>query len=142
MPMRNASTLVGFDADAACEAILGAIDGTLRSFVEFDSESFNPLYVDDSTLAFYDDEQHMLAHFDQLHSYVYLDLAEMDLFTEELFPIADRVEYITTAMDFFKIVRVYYDDEGLFLALDHDESVEPVVRALGTAIGNGRYEPD
>lgn len=144
MAVQNASEVVEFDADAAFEAARGVVSGTLRSFVEFDGDAFNPLYVDDATLAFYDDEDHMLAHFSQLHSYVYLDLAEMDLFTQELFPVADRVEYITTTLDFFKLVRIYYDDEGLFLALDHDEPVEPVVRAIGGALGNGRYpaEPD
>lgn len=142
MAVRNASTVVGFDADAACEAAERTVSGTLRSFVEFDGESFNALYVDDATLGFYDDEEHMLAHFSQLHSYVYLDLAEIDLFTEELFPVADRVEYIVTALDFFKLVRIYYDDEGLFLALDHDEPVEPIVQAISRAIGNGRYPTD
>lgn len=142
MPVQNASEVVEFDADAACEAVQSTVSGTLRSFVEFDGDAFNPLFVDDSTLAFYDDEEHMLAHFSQLHSYVYLDLAEMDLFTQELFPVADRVEYITTTLDFFKLVRIYYDDEGLFLALDHDEPVEPIVRAISGALENGRYRAD
>lgn len=142
MPVRNASEVVAFDADAACEAVQAAVSGTLRSFVEFDGEAFNPLYVDDSTMSFYEDEEHMRAHFSQLHSYVYLDLAEMDLFTDELFPVAERVEYITTALDFFKLVRVYYGDEGLFLALDHDEPVEPIVRAISGALENGRDRAD
>lgn len=139
MPVQNASEVVEFDADAAFEAVKATVSGTLRSFVEFDGDQFNPLYVDDSTLAFYEDEDHMLEHFAQLHSYVYLDLAEMDLFTTELFPVADRVEYITTTLDFFKLVRVYYGDEGVFIALDHDEPVEPIVQAIGQALGNGRY---
>lgn len=130
MPVTNDSELVAFDANAACAVTLETVTGTLRSFVEFDSDSFNPLYVDDSTLAFYDDVDHMREHFSQLHSYVYLDLAEMDLFTEELFPIAERVEYITTTLDVFKLVRLYVDDEGLFLALDHDEPVGPIVGAI------------
>jgi hypothetical protein len=144
MPVRNASEVVAFDADAACEAVQATVSGTLRSFVEFDRESFNPLYVDDSTRSFYDDEEHMLEHFSQLHSYVYLDLTEMDLFTDELFPVAERVKYITTALDFFKLVRVYYGDEGLFLALDHDEPVEPIVRAIRETVEGGRQpaEPE
>lgn len=136
MPVTNASKLVKFDADAAYEKTLETVSGTLRSFVEFDRDSFNPIYVDDSTLAFYDDEAHMLEHFSQLHSYVYLDLAEMDLFTEELFPIAERVEYITTTLDVFKLVRLYFDDEGLFLALDHDEPVGPIIEAITEAVEN------
>lgn len=137
MPVQNASEVVEFDADAACEAVQATVSGTLRSFVEFDGESFNPLYVDDSTLSFYDDEDHMREHFSQLHSYVYLDLTEMDLFTDELFPVAERVEYITTALDFFKLVRIYRDGDGVFVALDHDEAVQPVVDAVENAIGNG-----
>lgn len=137
MPVENASEVVEFDADAACEAVQSTVSGTLRSFVEFDDETFNPLYVDDSTLAFYDDEDHMEAHFDQLHSYVYLDLTEMDLFTDELFPIAQRVEYITTALDAFKLVRIYRGGEGVFVALDHDEPVDPVVGAVTDAIDTG-----
>jgi hypothetical protein len=137
MPVRNASSVVDFDADAALDATTETISGTLRSFVEFDRETFNPLYVDDSTLAFYDDVDHMHAHFSQLHSYVYLDLAEVDLFTDELFPVAERVEYITTALDFFTMVRVYHGDEGQFLALDHDEPVQPLIEGITDAIANG-----
>jgi hypothetical protein len=40
------------------------------------------------------------------------------------------------------MVRIYYEDEGLFLALDHDEPVEPIVRAIGEAVGNGRHPAD
>ncbi len=137
MAVENASEVVGFDADAACAATHSAVSGTLRSFVEFDAERFQPLYVDDSTLSFYGDEDHMRAHFARLHSYLYLDLAEMDLFTEELFPVADRVHYITTALDLFKLVRIYHGEEGVFVALDHDEPVTPVVEAVEGAIRNG-----
>ena len=140
MPVQNASELVDFDADAAREAAESTVAGTLRSFVEFDSEAFNALFVDDSTLAFYDDEDHMQAHFAKLHSYLYLDLAEADPFTGELFPIAEEVNYITTALDLFKLVRVYRGEEGLFLALDHDEPVEPVVNAVRDVIENGAAE--
>lgn len=137
MAVQNASELVDFDADAAREAVESTVSGTLRSFVEFDSEAFNALYVDDSTLAFYDDVDHMYAHFGKLHSYLYLDLAEADLFTGELFPIAEEVHYITTALDLFKLVRIYHGEEGVFVALDHDEPVEPVARAVRDAIENG-----
>lgn len=142
MPVTSESNVVRFDADAACAAAREAVSGTLRSAVEFNSEAFNPLYVDDLTLAFYEDETEMMAHFERIHSYVNLDLAEVDLFTGELFPIAERVEYITTALDFFKMVRVYYDGEGLFLALDRDEPVTPVVKAISEALENGRYPSD
>lgn len=130
MPVSNTSSVVSFDADAVRAAIEGEVGGTLRSLVEYDDEEFEPLYVDDATLAFYEDEERMNDHFETLHSYIHLDFTEMDLFTEELFPVTDHVRYLSTAFDLFTLVRVYVGDEGLFLALDPDEPVEPLVRVI------------
>ncbi|WP_101295196.1 hypothetical protein [Halegenticoccus soli] len=130
MAFSNPSAVVSFDAEAAREAIRDAVDGSLWALVEYDADSFNPLYVDDAALAFYDDEERMLAHFAEIHSYVYIDFAEMDLFTD-LFPVAERVEYMVTGMDAFNLVRVYVSArEGLFMTLDADEPVRPVVEAI------------
>lgn len=130
MPASNASSIVSFDGDAVRSVLEEHVEGTLRSLVEYDQDGFNPLYVDDVTLSFYEDEAAMNAHFEQLHSYIHLDFTELDLFTEELFPVCDRVRYLATGFDLFTLVRVYVDREGLFLALDPDEPVEPLVRAI------------
>lgn len=130
MPTSNPGEVVDFDAEAACKAVLAAVEGELRTFVEFDAGQFNPIYVDDVTLAFYEDEEHMYEHFARIHDYVNVDLAEIDLFVGELLPVADRVKYLVTAMDAFKLVRYYVGDQGLFLAVDPDEPVEPVVAAI------------
>lgn len=134
MPWRNSSELVDFDADAALEAALATVDDPLYSFVEFDAESFNPLYVADETLAMYEDEQQMLAHFQEMHDYVNLDFTEITLFTENLLPVANEVRYKTTAMDVMKIVRIYRGHDGLFLSLAPEEPVEPLVTAIDAAI--------
>ena len=130
MAISNPSSVVSFDGDAVRGAVEARVEGTLRSLVEYDRDAFNPLYVDDVTLSFYEDEEQMTAHFERLHSYIHLDVTEMDLFTDELFPVADRVRYLTTAFDLFTLVRVYVDDEGMFMALDPDEPVEPLVHAI------------
>lgn len=137
MPISRPGEVVDFDAEAACDAVRGTVEGRLLSFVEFDAEGFNPIYVDDGTFAAYDDEDHMLEHFDRIHGYVNVDLAEIDLFVEELFPVADRVEYLVTGLDAFTLVRYYVDHQGVFLAIDPDEPVEPVIAALREAIGDG-----
>lgn len=130
MPITNASTVVGFDADAAVERIRERIDGTLYSAVEYDTATYQPLYVDDATMAFYEDEAAMDDHFGLIHSHVNLDFTEIGLFTDELFPVADEVTAITTRMDYLKLVRVYGDREGLFLAVEPGEPVEPPVTAV------------
>lgn len=130
MSISNPSSVVSFDADAAREAIEAVLEGPLYSLVEYDADAFNPLYVDDETMGFYEDEEEMLDHFEQIHSYVHLDFAEMELFVDELLPVANRVEYIATGMDVLTFVRIYVGSEGLFVAVDPDEPVEPIVEAI------------
>lgn len=129
MPVSNPE-LTSLDVEAMRTAAEDAVDGTLRSFVEFTDEEFRLLHVDDVTRSFYDDEAHMLDHFEEIHSYVHIDFTETDFFTDRLFPLASGVRYHATSLDVFTLVRIYFDDEGVFVALDHDEHIEPVVAAV------------
>lgn len=130
MPVSNPPEVVSFDVAAMREAVEDTVEGSVRSLVEFDEDAFNVLYVDDVTLSAYRDEAHMQAHFEEIHSYVHLDFTELSFYTEDLFPAAGDVRYLATSFDLFTLVRVYFDREGLFVALDPDESVEPVVEAV------------
>ena len=130
MPVSNSPGLTTLDVEAMQNAVEDTVDGTLRSFVEFTADDFALLYVDDVTLSFYDDEAHMQDHFEEIHSYVHIDFTETDFFTDRLFPVASDVRYHATSLDAFTLVRIYFDDEGLFVALDRDEPVEPVVGAV------------
>lgn len=134
MPVSNPSSVVSFDGDAVRAVLEERVEGALRSLVEYDQDEFNPLYVDDVTLSFYEDEEAMTAHFERVHSYIHIDFTELDLFTDELFPVSERVRYLSTGFDVFTLVRVYIDREGLFMALDPDEPVEPLVRAVEDAV--------
>ncbi|WP_224268264.1 hypothetical protein [Haloprofundus salinisoli] len=128
--MTHGSDVVTFDADAALEAVREAVDGPLYSFAVYTPEAHELLHVDDATRTFYRDREQMLAHFDEIHNYAGIDFAEMELLTEELFPIADRVSYVTTAMDYLKLLRIYFEREGVFLALAPDEPVTELVEAV------------
>ena len=134
MPISNPSEIVSIDADVVLAEIEAATGGLPRSVVEYDAEEFNPLYVDDATLDLYGDEEAMLEHFDRIHSYVHVDFAEMDLFTGELFPIAEDVRYIATGMDVFTLVRIYVGSDGIFVAVDPGTAVTKVVEAVTGSI--------
>jgi hypothetical protein len=121
---------VSFDAAAMQEAVEDTVDGTLRSLVTFDKNNFEVLYVDDLTRQFYDDEDQMYGHFEEIHSYVHVDFTEKSFYTEDLFPVSERVRYIATGFDVFTVVRIYFDEEGLFLTLDRDEPVKPIVAVV------------
>lgn len=130
MAVSNDPSVVSVDAAAMREAVEETVDGPLRSLVEFDADEFGVLYVDDLTLQFYEDESEMLAHFEEIHSYVHADFTEKAFYTEDLFPVSERVRYIATGFDIFTVVRVYFGDEGLFVTVDRDEPVEPIVEAI------------
>lgn len=134
MVISNPSSVVSFDADAVRRVIEDTVEGSLRSLVEYNTDEFNPLYVDETTLAFYEDEAHMMAHFEEIHSYVDLDFTEQELFTEQLFPVTDRVRYLVTGFDVFTLLRIYVDDEAVFVAIDPDEPIQPLVQAVEDVI--------
>jgi hypothetical protein len=121
---------VSFDAAAMQAAVEDTVEGTVRSLVTFDKNDFEVLYVDELTEQFYDDEDEMYAHFAEIHSYVHVDFTEKSFYTEDLFPLSERVRYIATGFDVFTVVRIYFEDEGLFMTLDRDEPVKPVVSAV------------
>lgn len=130
MPVSKDPRVVSLDVAAMQAAVEETIEGSLRSFVEFDKDEFNTLYVDDLSLQFYEDEAEMLRHFEEIHSYVNLDFTEKQFYKEDIFPVSERVRYLATGFDVFTVVRIYFGEEGLFLALDHGEPVEPVVAAV------------
>lgn len=135
MPVSYPASIHPVDAATLRESLFDAVDGTLRSLVEFDREGFNVLYADDVTLSFYDSEARMRDHFEHIHGFVELDYTEMDLFTGELFPASESVRYLTSGLDLFTMVRVYVEDCAYFFALDPDESVLPAVRTVERVVG-------
>lgn len=132
MAIHSESRVVSFDADAALADAKAVAGDDLHSFVEYDLEDYNVQYLSDHALDMYDDEAQAHAHFDRIHSHVHLDFTEIDLFTEALFPVSEGVEYVTTALDFLKLVRVYHDDMGVFVSLAPNVDEVPVVAAIRT----------
>lgn len=128
MSVTNAREIVEFDVESALATARERVEGELYAAVEYDSEGFNVLYASDTTVEGYEDEAAMREHFQQIHDYVNVDFTEIELFTGALFPEADRVDYLTTTMDYLKLVRVYRGRQGVLLGLDPDEPVEPLVR--------------
>ncbi|QLG48159.1 hypothetical protein [Natrinema halophilum] len=130
MPATNRSELASFDAERVCQAVQETVTGPLYAFCEYDTESFRPLYLNDTTVSRYESRDAMLDHFERIHTNVHMDFMQIKLFRNTLFPDAGRVEYITTAMDVMKIVRVYVGDDGLFLSIDRDEPVVPIIDTI------------
>jgi hypothetical protein len=136
--LRNETAVVDVDSELLVDRVGGAVSGTLHSLVEYDSASLNVVYADDATLAFYRDRDHLLNHFERVHSHAHVDFEQTELFADDLRPVADRVERTTTAMDFMTLVRVRNERNGLFVGVDSGQSVQPVVDAIRGLPAAGR----
>lgn len=121
------------DGDRLVERLRDRVQGTLFAVATYDVEDVDLLYVSDAARNFYESEEQMYDHFETIHSYVHVDFVEMELFTDELFPLAEDVEYVVTSMDFLKLVRVYEGDVGVFFSIEPDEPVVPLVEVVRAA---------
>lgn len=134
MSVTNETRIVQTDAATIVDAVQDACEGTAYTLVEYDAEVYTPLYIDDAMRAFYENDDQMYDHFDEIHSYIHVDFTEIDLFTDTLFPIADRVEYIVTSLDFLKLVRVYHGRAGFFVSVEPDEPIVDLVEAIDDVV--------
>lgn len=121
------------DPAAAVEAARGVAGDGVQTVVSFDRSGFDVAYVADAVEEAYGSREAMLEHYEEIHSYVNVDFTEQELFTSELFPIAEDVRYMATGLDFATLVRIYVGEEGLFLALDPGVDVVAVVEAIEAA---------
>ncbi|MFD1515071.1 hypothetical protein [Halomarina rubra] len=129
MPVMNDPSVVSFDAKRAVEGALAVAGADLLLVVEYDRAAFEVLYCADVVADRYPDDEAMHDHFSGVHSYVYLDFTERELF-EELFVDSGRTRALTTYMENLIAVRVVAEGEGLFLALAPDAPATAVIEAV------------
>ena len=135
--MTASEGVVSFDVGAAIGSIERALgdDADLHVAAAFTPEAYEIVSVDDLTRSLYTDDAAMRDHFDRIHRYAGIDFSEIGLFVDELFPVADGVEYLATGMDYLTVVRVYVgSEEGLLLTLSPDAEVGAVVDAVADAV--------
>ena len=121
----------GDDPVPVVEALRRRTDGPLHSVVRFDPDDFRILYVAGEAESRYPTESAMVEHFERIFAYVGIDFAEKTLFSDVLLPDAGTVRYMTTSLDSVKVVRIYEESEGVFVGVDPEEAVPPLVDAVG-----------
>lgn len=135
--MTGSDDVVSFDVDATVEAIRGALDGEagdVHAIAVYTPDAYELAYVDGVTRSFYDDDERMAAHFDRIHRYAGIDFSEIELFVDDLFPVAGGVEYIATGMEHLTVIRVYAGDEGVFVSAEPSIDPSAVVEAVREAV--------
>ncbi|MFC7097521.1 hypothetical protein [Halobaculum marinum] len=134
--MPGSEAVVSFDVDAAVNEIEAALDDDehLHVAAVFTRDAYDLAYVDETTRSMYGDDGAMRSHFDRIHEYAGIDFSEIGLFVDDLFPVAEDVEYVATGMDYLTVVRLYVGAEGLLCSLSPDADVTAVVDAVDAAL--------
>jgi hypothetical protein len=115
------------DVDAAIAGPRERSDGPLYTLVMFDPDDVEVPYVADRTYDRYPDEGAMLDHFERIFDYLRIDFAERARYTDVLLAGAADVMDMTTCLESVEAVRAYDDVTGVFMSVDPDEHVPPLV---------------
>jgi len=131
MSAREPSTLVGFDADAACDRLLEAVGDDLLVCAEYTAEDYQLLYVSDALLAEYGSEETMTETADAIHRYIDLDFRERELFLD-LYPTVEDVEALVTVTDRRFVARVlsHEADEGCYFSVPLDHPIGELIATI------------
>lgn len=127
--LKNPSTLVRFNADAALAAAHDVAGSSLRGCAEFTPSNYHILYLSEIVLDAYDDFAAFIDMADDyLHSIASTDRLERDVGSSN--PMVGIPRAFITCHDHGVRIRVYEGDQGLFLTVDRDVPVMEVVDAV------------
>lgn len=132
VPVRNASRLVSLDADPVVERLLEDVPG-LRAVVEYRGDRYRPLYVSDATVEKYGGTATVDDVAARFHRSLYLDLREEDLYRDLLVDVGGLRAFVLR-FEGLTVIRYTDGDEGLYVGLDVEAAVPPVLDIVETTV--------
>lgn len=135
MISKTASTIIGPSATALTDALEAVLGDELQVVAEYDSESYELLYVADWILEEHGGWDEVETEADAVFNYFHLDFLERDLLEDLLW--LGEVGTFVTFLDHGIIVRANMDTAGVFIVLDVTASVDDVqITIQNTLRGN------
>ncbi|MFW5950321.1 MAG: hypothetical protein ACOCR6_03120 [archaeon] len=119
-----ASTIIGPPANELAEALESVVDDELQVIAEYDSSSYNLLFVADQLLEPHGSLESIRSEADTLFNYFHLDFLERELL-EDLLWLGDVGTYVTF-LDHGIIIRAQTDNAGAYIVMDVPASVDDV----------------
>ncbi|WP_135806290.1 hypothetical protein [Halorussus marinus] len=129
--------LTDFDARAGFEAVRAAADSDLRAFVEYDGESYNPVFIAERVVEKHGDPEEVGEFADRLHFNYKLDFAEREMYEDLYEPLGSITAFAVYLTD-QTIVRYVDEREGIYVSVDGETHADEVIEALADALGDRR----
>lgn len=129
--------LTDFDARAGFEAVREVADDDLRAFVEYDGDSYNPLFIAGRVVDKHGDPEEVGEFADRLHFNYKLDFAEREMYEDLYEPLGSITAFAVYLTD-QTIVRYVDEQEGIYVSIDGGTHADEVIHALTDALGDGK----
>lgn len=136
MSFRAASTIIGPSANELAEAVESVAGDELRLIAEYDSTSYEFLYVDDALVDSFGGLDAVEAETDALFNYFHLDFLERELL-EDMLWLGEVGTYVTF-LDHGIVVRAHTDGTGVYIVLDVAASVDDVQLTIENTLHDGQ----
>lgn len=133
--IRSTSILVDFDADAAVDAVKDVAGDSCGLCAEYNVRTYNVLFVNPVLEQQFESLDELYEVGDDLHTTLYVDFTQQELL-DDYHPAFGDVRALVTYLEGFVFVRVIVGTEGLFVALEPDSPVTPVVEAIETTLAD------
>jgi hypothetical protein len=124
MTSKRASTIIGDPADELSEALESIAEDDLHIVAEYNTASYELLYVSDEVLASHGDLESVENEADAFFDYYHLDFLERSIIQDMLW--LGEVNTFVTFLDHGIVVRAQIDAAAVFIALDVTASVDDV----------------
>lgn len=139
MASKTVSTIIGSSANTLAEALEAVVEDELQVIAEYDSQSYELLYVSDWLLEKHGGLDEVEEEADAVFNYYHLDFLERDLLEDMLW--LGEVGMFVTFLDHGIIVRANTDTAGIFIALDVTASVDDVQMTIQNTLLNNIRSP-
>jgi hypothetical protein len=133
--MQRAPEMVDGDVAAMFAAVERIAGDDLRAFVEYDAETYNPVYIAPMVVEEYGEDGDVTAFADTIHSYVKLDFSEREMYRELYDRGTDGMGF-ATFLEGSIVVRYVFDETALYVSLTAAESPKEVIRAIESVVGD------
>jgi len=129
--------LTELDVGAGYEAVRAIASDDLRAFVEYDDETYNPVFIAERVVEKHGDPEEVGKFAEQLHFNYKLDFTEREMY-EDLYEPLGSIEAFTVHLSDQTIVRYVGEREGIYVSVDGETHGDDVVDSLNDVLGSGQ----
>jgi hypothetical protein len=131
--IRNPPELTDLAVSEALETVLEIAGEDLRAFVEYDDETYNPVFIAERVVDEFGGSEAVAEFADRLHYNYKLDFTEREMY-EDLYEPLSTLDAFAVYLEDETIVRYVNDRQGIYISVERGTYAGQVIDALTDAL--------